>query len=264
MLEEPGDERVGGQAGRAHLARLGIPVSKGDDPVALDEGTLGTQGRAVDVTGKISEDRLAGTHGLAMHHPRLSPNRRRHLSKERGMILQRSAEPRAEACAEHLDTQQEVGIARSHERALLGKPDGRHDIVDVGMVNELTAPGMKGPEESEFAAQLGAGDILQRPGALAEERVQEQALVGTDEPPQFRRHGERHQVIRHRQQPRALAGDPVGGLALPALRTGAMAAAMKGKMPLSAGTGIEAAAPLRGVAGKDRRHRRMVGRQDTA
>lgn len=134
--------------------------------------------------------------------------------------------------------------------------------MDMRVVNELTAPGAQSAEKSEIGSQFTVRNILESGRAFLEKKVQQQALIGPYQQTQLLGHSESHQMIRHGEQPRRLTFDPGLGLALSALRTGAMAAAVERKVHPATGAAIHAAAALWGVTGQDGRHRRMMRGQD--
>lgn len=71
------------------------------------------------------------------------------------------------------------------------------------------------------------GQVLQRLSAGGKEQIQPDLLVRADKTPQFFRHGEGHQKVRHGQkQAQALALQPVLGVGLPAERTMPVVAGM--------------------------------------
>ena len=262
VLKEAGDEEEGGKSCRAEFTGFGVAVAEGDDAIVFVELAFGANGGAVDVARKVGQCLLAGAGGLAVDDPVFAPDGGRDLSEESGMIQEGAAEPGPEAKAEDFDAKEERRIGRSEGRAGLRKAESRDNVVDMRMVNELATPGVEGAQEPEFGAEFGGSDILQGRGTFLKKEIKHHALVRANERAKLLGHSEGDQMIGHGKKPCGLAVDPCGGLALPALRAGAMTAAMEGEVRLTALAAVNAAAALRGVARKDRAHRRMMRGQD--
>ena len=125
-------------------------------------------------------------------------------------------------------------------------------------------PGVEHAEHAQLGTQVsGVGrDLLQGAGAFTEQPCVENLLMRPDQRPQFLGHGEGHQEIRHGQQLAVLASDPLRGLGVTALRTGAMMAGVIGVVKLAAVAAIELAAQSGRATGEDGRHGPAVGRQE--
>ena len=130
------------------------------------------------------------------------------------------------------------------------------------MIHKQAAPGVESPKEPKLSVELGSCDILHSPRAFFEQDVEHQSLVGADDRTQFRRHGERNQVIRHRQQSRRLALEPFLRLAVPALGAGAMTAVVIRKVLMSAFAVVAAPSALWRMARQDRPDRLVMRGQD--
>src|SRR6185369_9565717 len=84
--------------------------------------------------------------------------------------------------------------------------------------------------------------------------------MGTQPGAQTLGHREGDEVVGHRQQFELLALDPLGGIGLPALRTGPMVAGMIDKMsPLAVDTLIDLSPQSAGAAGQDGLNRPAMG-----
>ena len=263
VLQEHGEEHQHRQNGRLLLAGFRVLVAERDTAVAFLKVPLRADGRAVDVAREVFERVFPAADRLAVHDPRLAPHRWPDLVEERGVAFaQRPFEAGAHPHAEHVHAKQVIRILRCDQDAILSQGHAGNDVVDVRVIHELAAPGVECAQEPEFAAQLGGGNILHRRRAFAEQDVEHQSLVGADDLAQLLGHGERDQVIRHRQEPGGLAFEPLLRFAVPTLRTSTMPATVVGEMLVAAFTVVEAAAALRRMARQDRAHRRVMRGQD--
>jgi hypothetical protein len=135
----------------------------------------------------------------------------------------------ARVSAQGFMVEQKLLARRNPLASVQTKPAAGDQVMDVGMKNECARPGVQHAQHAQLRAQpSGIGrQILQPSGAGGKEQIEHDLLVATDQPPQGLRHGEGHQKIRHGQeQPFFLALEPVGGVALPALRTMPVVAGM--------------------------------------
>jgi len=263
VLEEPGDEDGHRQNGGPLLAGFRVFVAERDMAVAFFEVALRAHGRAVDVAREVFECVLPAPDRFAVHDPRLAPEATLDLVEERGGAFAQSAlEAGAHPHTEHLHAKQVIRILRRDQDPILPQRHAGNDVVDVRVIHELAAPGVECAQEPGFAAQLGGCNILHRGRAFAEQDVEHQSLVGADDRAQLLGHGERDQVIRHRQEPGGLALQPLLRFAVPALWAGPVTAAVIGEVPVPAFAVVEASAALRRMARKDRAHRRVVRGQD--
>ncbi len=107
--------------------------------------------------------------------------------------------------------------------------------MDVGMKAQVRCPGLKHRQQAQLSAQIFvvATDVEQGPGAVSEQEVVEEFLVGADECAQLSGDGEGDQIIRQGQESAALSFQPLGGIGVAALRTGPMVAGVIGKVELA-------------------------------
>src|SRR5271165_1003568 len=120
-------------------------------------------------------------------------------------------------------------------------------------------------QRSQLSAEIFGlvGDILQSLGAFAQEQGVAQLLVGTQPGPQTLRHGEGYQIIWHRQEPELLVFNPLAGVVVSTLRTGAVVAGMKDKMvPAAVRTAVKLPAQGAGAAGQNALHRAAMRGKD--
>ena len=97
------------------------------------------------------------------------------------------------------------------------------------MVLELASPRMQYTDHPQFPAEMARhrGDGLQGGGALGEEQIVEQLGTRLEREAQFFGHGEGHEKILDRQQPRLLLRRPRRGAVPAAARAGAVVTAYR-------------------------------------
>jgi len=253
MLEKSADQLVSFQVDGLPLAGFGIAVGPAHFAVGQEmDGAIG-RGRFEDITGKITQRVFSRTGRLTMHDPGLFPNFGRDLCEEIGMVFEQSLpEEGAEMSAQRFDGEQVVVLGSNPGSAIQAQSTGGNQEMDVGMENEGPRPGVHDAQHAQLRAQsfgMG-GQILERLGAGAEEHIQAVLQMGSDPRTQRFGHGESHQEIGDRQQqPLPLAGQPIVGVGLPALRAVAVVAGMILVVELAAlGAPEQLAAQSRGAA----------------
>eukprot|EP01035_Chromulina_nebulosa_P029149 gene29149-38607_t len=183
---------------RVGVVKHHVLVIGGDDALVADRG-------ACHIPREILYHGLAGACRLAVHHPGFAPRRHRH-HRVRGRHARppRRFHPGAKHRRQLFDRQQPVGVARGEPAfAVRAQSAAGHDVMHVRMMLELPAPGVQHAHQPQLRAEQARlrRDLLQRRGALREERVVQQGRVRGKSRAQLRGHRERHQKIRHRQQP---------------------------------------------------------------
>ena len=144
----------------------------------------------------------------------------------------------------------------AHPAAAIGaQATAGNEVMNMRMIDERARPGMEDAEQAHLGAEppgIG-GQVLQRLGAGCKEQIQGDLLVRSDKTPQFFRHGERHQEVRHGQeQANPLALQPVLGIGLTAQRTMPVVAGMIAVVKARTVRTLEQfAAQRRGAAGQD-------------
>ena len=86
-----------------------------------------------------------------MHDPLLRPDLRWNLGKT-GVLAQSLAEVAAEEARECSDREQEVGASWQPGLSIRGEATGRHEIVHMRVVAQVTRPGVEDPDEANLAA----------------------------------------------------------------------------------------------------------------
>ena len=256
VLQKPAQELKGVQFDGGELAGFAFSISPQNLALGqhLDFAIGG--GGFEDVTGEIAQSVFARAGCLRSHVPWMFPDWRGHLGKPGRMFLEQSLlEERAHVSPQGLVMEQKV-LSRRHPRASIGtEPAAGDEVMDVGMKDERTGPGVQHAQHAQLRSQSpGIGrQIVQRLRADGEEQVQSDSQMRANEKPQFFRDGKGHQEIRHgQQQARLLAFQPAIGVGLAALRTVPVVAGMIAvfKAP-AARTLIKLAAQSRGAAGAD-------------
>lgn len=99
---------------------------------------------------------------------------------------------------------------------------GRNEIVDMGMVAQVTRPGLENAKHPELATEQPwvLGKLLECCRRRPKEAIIDLTLIGACDRTEFCGEGKRHQKIRHRQQECLLLGQP--GLASIMLAGGTM------------------------------------------
>lgn len=267
VLEEPADERFAGQGAGAGLLGVGVNVRKTHpvgSVVVVMHRTVSTKRSAKDIAGEIFESGFAGAGRLAMHDPIVAPDRRGNRGMDTRMGgTQALFNPGAKPCGEHLDGQQEVGLASAAPRAVIRSQSASgNNVMKVGMHPQGPAPGVIDPEKSEFRAKVSGigGDLLEGGGAFLKERVEEPVGMMASQKPQRLRHREGHQKVRHWQQTAELAFEPDVGAGAAATRTQAVVAAVE-TMDLLTTLGARTAVPAhrRGATPQNRGERPALG-----
>jgi hypothetical protein len=136
--------------------------------------------------------------------------------------------------------------------------------MNMGVVVQLTGPGVKDAEQTQWAAEeLGfGGHGLKGGSGLFKEEVQEVLLLGIAESTQLLGQSKGDQEVGHRKDPCLLFLTPASRRGLPASGASSMLTGMVGQMAMTAGTMIEMSPPLFGAAREDGPDRCFLRRQD--
>lgn len=165
------------------------------------------------------------------------------------LLLQGAVEAAAETLGEGAKVDEEVVLLRTDELAGVGLVgDGGNDEVNVGMVLDLPAPGVQDAGKSAAGPLVFRGDdITQGSSAFPQDEVVEDLWMGVAKAAQLFRDGEGDHEVGHGQEAGLLLGGPDLLVVCPALRAGAMIAAVVGVVFLGAtGTAVEPP-PMAGV-----------------
>jgi len=113
-----------------------------------------------------------------------------------------SGELAAEDAAQYADGQKETVRRSDPLGAIGGKAAGRNDVMDVGMMLKVLAPGMEHAKKPDLCSQMlrVAGEFEQRRCAASEEQIVKQPLVLQDKSREFMRQGEYDVEVRNWQQ----------------------------------------------------------------
>ena len=153
------------------------PVVRDGDAVSVTREVLQYRHRAVE--GRLGIDDPVGAAGFTHQ---LLEGSGVPVASETPVQLEASVSERgAEACyelaaeeaAEDAYGQEEAGSAGLPGASVVGQATGRHDAVDVGMMDEGLTPGVKDDEEAEASAEVAgvACDLLKGVGGRMEQEV---------------------------------------------------------------------------------------------
>ena len=136
-------------------------------------------------------------------------------------FLEPGLEERPEVCAQGFDWQEELGIGRDPGSSVGAQASAGHQIVNVGMKDERTRPGMQHAQHCQIGSQSAgvARQFLHGLSTAPKEQVQGDLLVGADKPAQGFGHREGEQEVgRGQEQPPLLAFEPGIRVGLATLR----------------------------------------------
>ena len=109
-------------------------------------------------------------------------------------------------------TGRKKAIARVNPALVIGrKTAGRDHAMDMRMDLQILSPGVQHAEESDLRAQMFGigGNLQQRRGAGAEQKVIDDLLVLQSQPCQFVRDGKNHMHVLNGQQFLVAIGEPL-------------------------------------------------------
>ena len=207
MLEEALDEMLHGEGARLELPRVGEAVLEGDlgclQATTLIDGeqTPVAKGNTVDVRCQIFESSLPIADWFAMHNPLSSPDFWGDLCVECG-FAQGALEGSAKQFGEGFHRQEEVFACRQPGISIIAYPAAGHQIVDMGMVEQVAGPAMHHTYHSNLPAHKSwiPGQFLGCLGRSAEEQVVDQLLVVAGNLAQFGGKREGQQEVRDGQE----------------------------------------------------------------
>jgi hypothetical protein len=228
MLEEPPDklQRVEAEeawAGPAHFA-----VGESDGAVREADETLVGDSDSEDIGGEVGEGGVTVVMGLTMDIPRDSPDLGIDVLQPSGV-----AHLFFEECTvdgrEGFDGDKEVGAGGAPGHAVLGEAAARDDVVNVGVVLELPAPGMQDAGETRQVCPdepLVLGQPFEGERRGGEHGVVRAALLRADAGSERLRHGEGEEEVRPGQLLLQVVCEPLLGFMLLTLGTVAVATRM--------------------------------------
>jgi len=238
MLEETAYELQDIKGGSEIEVGAVLSILEGDGVVFHFEDAVIRDGDFEDVGGEVLERGVAFTDGLGVNVPVQRPHLGVDLLKESG-FFHGVTELGAVDGGEGFDRDVEVLRGGEPAGAIPARAAARDDVVDVGMILELTAPGL---EHAEEACQIGAdkavvfGQQLQGLGGGLKQGVVGGFCVGADEVPQLLRHGKSDQEIVCGEASGHLLGEPLLGFMVLAVGAVPIAAGALDEMALVAGS----------------------------
>src|SRR5712691_9898246 len=192
-----------------------------------DDAVVG-DGDLEDIRGEIGEGGVAVVIGLTVDVPGKSPGLRIDLLQQTG-VAHLFFEDGAVDGGERFDRDKEVGPGGPPGRAVLGEAPTRDNVVDVGVVLELPAPGVQDPGEPREIgpnkALVGGETFESRCRRLKQGLVRE-ALMRADEGSERLRDGKGEEEVWPGQLLLQVVCEPLLGLMLLTLGAVAIAAGM--------------------------------------
>ena len=189
------------------------------DDAAVGDGDL------EDIGGEGGEGGVAVVIGLTVDVPGDGPDLGVDLLQQAG-VAHLFFEEGAVDGGEGFDGDKEVGAGGAPGRAVLGEATARDDVVDVGVVLELPAPGMQDPGEPREVGPdeaLVCGEPFEGRGRRVKHGLVREALMRADEGAQGLRDGEGEEEVRPGQLFVQVVLEPLLGFML--LTLGAVAVA---------------------------------------
>jgi len=265
LLEKAADKLLGQHPERVPPLIGTIFVFEGVVSVFIGDDPLRAQGRAIDKSREVLQDRLAAAHGWHIHDPLLPPDRSGDLPGV-GLGLQCGLEPAAEPSRQDDLRQEEGGGAGgAPAQAVRTQTACGHHTMNMRMELELATPGVEHAQDAQLGPQIfiAPGHVLQRPGAFFEPRALPHLLVRAPPGPQTLGHGEGDEVVRDGQELELLSRDPLGRVGVAALGTAPMIAGVIDKIiPAAVRAAIHLSPQDAGAAVEDGLHRPAMGRKD--
>jgi len=150
VLKETTNKLFGRHGTADELSRGHILVLKGDVAVREREDAVVADGHTKDIRGEIFEGVLATADWLAIHNPALLPYVFLYQRTQWGLV-QLVSELGPEEHGEGRDVDEEV-CTGCQPVAVSRKSSAGDDVMHVGMVAQVTRPGMKHPDHLDPAS----------------------------------------------------------------------------------------------------------------
>jgi hypothetical protein len=143
--------------------------------------------------------------------------------------VQSPAEVAAEEARKCSDREQEVGASWQPGLSIRGEATGRHEIVHMRVVAQVTRPGVEDSDQANLAADETriTCQSLGRRGRRPKQEIAKKPLMPTGHAPKAGGQGEGEQEVRHGEKEPLLLGQP--GLGLLVLALGAMTVAAQSR-----------------------------------
>jgi hypothetical protein len=151
MLQETADELLGGEGANPGLTCAGLRVAKGDLPMGQLEDTLVADSHSEDVRCQILQGSQAIADRLTVNDPILLPGFRGYSGKEI-CLFQAITELGPKEDGQRLDMNQEILPSLKPTLAIIAQTATRYQIVNMGMVIQVTSPGVQDANQSDLTA----------------------------------------------------------------------------------------------------------------
>jgi hypothetical protein len=146
MLQEPAEKLHDSKVGGAEACAAHFPVGERDRTVREANETVVGDGDLEDVGGEVGKGGVAVGLRLTVDIPGDGPDLGGDALQEPG-LMHLFFEERTVNGGERFDRDKEVGAGGAPGCAVLGETTGRDNIVDMGVILQLSAPGMQDPSE---------------------------------------------------------------------------------------------------------------------
>lgn len=271
VLQEPPEKFRSLQPQLPGPAALAIIfVGKGDVGLIGGQNPRWAQGHPLRVAAQVAQEFLrSGGGGLEVDLPRFvagllqTPpevqSGRHHQPALAVESLEGPEKGRLKHLAQGHHGEEKVSRVPGRDPTSVGVHSAAGDqVVDVGMKDQLLAPGVEDPDEPDLRSQplRITGKALERLGRVVEEQAVEEPAIPGKEQAQFGGDGEDGVIIADGQEAVLLGFQPLPAFVALALRAVPVAAGVVDTLPLTTvGTDMLVAAPRRGLAGHNRPHR---------
>jgi hypothetical protein len=198
MLEEPAEKFDDGELGGAEACTAHCPVGEGDGTVLEAHDAAVGESDPEDIGGEGGEGGVAVVLGLARDVPGDRPDLRIDLLQQAG-VTHVFFEERTGDASKRFDWDKEGGAGGAPGRAVLGEAPARDDVVDMGVILELSAPGMQDagePREVCPDEALVLGQALESHGRRLQQGLVRAALMGADAGSERLRDGAGEEEVR--------------------------------------------------------------------
>ena len=228
MLEESAEKLDGVEMGRPWAGTANFTVGESNRAVLEAHDAAVGDGDPEDIGGEVGEGGVAVVVGLTVDVPGDGPDLRIDLLQQTSLAHVFPQESPVDG-GEGFHGDKEVGSGGVPGCAVLRQSTARHDVVHVGVVLELPAPGVQDTGETR---EVGADETLVFGEAFegfrrsVEHGVVREALMRADEGSECLRDGEGEEEVRPGQLVFQVVLEPLLGFMLLTLGTVAVATGM--------------------------------------
>jgi len=200
MLQEAADELLRPQGAVSGVSAPRFSIGESDLAVSQSVQAPVAQRHAKDVRSQILERRHTAAHGLAVHHPILTPGLRRH-PLEQVCSSQSVTELRPVEDGQRTHWQEEALSALEPALTLFSQTTPGNQVMHVRMVAQVASPGVQHANHADSPAHEAwiPGQLLGRRSTGAEDQIVDGFLIPPRNLPQPLRQGEGQQEVGNRK-----------------------------------------------------------------